>query len=110
MDSKDSLLEWFLNSKKEVSGYTDVYWNGNTTLQWAKICYDLMKNYDDYKIETIVASSCISKYELLNVIAKVWNKDIKINKIDKGADRRLTGDIKTPGIEQQLQELKDFTL
>ena len=105
-----SLLEWFLSQDNEVHGYTSAMWNGNTTLEWSKHCYDLMMDWKSFNTETTLEGESISKYELLNVIAKVWNKDIKINKIDKGADRRLTGDIKTPGIEQQLQELKDFTL
>ena len=53
LDSENSLLEWFLNSEDEVWGYSKTYWNGNTTLQWAKICYDLMINWDNNEKLTI---------------------------------------------------------
>ena len=39
LNTNVSLLDWFLNSKEEVSGYSECYWNGNTTLEWAKQAY-----------------------------------------------------------------------
>ena len=68
LDSKYSLLEWFLNSDSEVFGYSQAYWNGNTTLQWSKICYDLMVDWDNYEKLNIPSTECISKYELLEKI------------------------------------------
>ena len=32
-----SLLSWFLCQKEYVNGYINHYWNGATTIQWAKI-------------------------------------------------------------------------
>ena len=105
---KASLLEWFLSQEGEIDGYTQAFWTGNTTLEWSKHCYDIMLDWNKFNTETILQGESISKYNLLKTIAKVWNKDIKINKVAKGTDRRLSGDIKTPNIEQQLLELKDF--
>ena len=110
LDSENSLLEWFLDSKDEVCGYSETYWNGNTTLQWAKICYDLMINWDNNEKLTIPSTECISKYTLLEKIKDtykkdnmlIWkNSDIKINKC-------LEGNIKVPSIDKQLKELKEF--
>ncbi|MES3006071.1 MAG: sugar nucleotide-binding protein, partial [Patescibacteria group bacterium] len=48
VNSSLSLLDWFLNSEGEVKGYTNHYWNGITTLQWAKLAEELMHNWDAY--------------------------------------------------------------
>jgi dTDP-4-dehydrorhamnose reductase len=109
LNSDASLLDWFLDSESEVSGYSEAYWNGNTTLQWAQMCYSLMKNYNKYKVETIIASECISKYELLNVIKNVYQKDIIIVKNSNvKIDKCLVGDITTPPIQVQLSLMKKF--
>ena len=68
LNSKSSLMEWFLNSEGEVFGYKNAYWNGITTLEWAKQCLSLMENWNDYDIETIIEGTRISKYELLKLI------------------------------------------
>ena len=48
LNTQASLLEWFLDQKEEIFGYTKAMWNGNTTLQWAKQCLHLMKNWRAY--------------------------------------------------------------
>ena len=63
-----------MNSENEVGGWTENYWNGITTLQWTKICYDMLVSWDSYEIVNIPATECISKYQLLNLIKKVFNK------------------------------------
>jgi dTDP-4-dehydrorhamnose reductase len=103
-----SLLEWFLSQKGEVDGYSKAIWSGNTTLEWAKHCYDLTLNWDNYKVETVLQGETVSKYNLLKIISEVWGKKIKINKIPLGTDRSLLGDIKTSNIKSQLIELKSF--
>ncbi len=111
LNSQASLLEWFLNSKKEVSGYTEAYWNGNTTLQWAKICYKIMRDYYRYDTLNIPTSDCISKYELLNIIKKVFKKKIKVKEnSDVTIEKCLvnTYDMPNTDIETQLKELKEF--
>jgi len=110
LNTKASLLEWFLNVNEDsINGYSEYYWNGNTTLQWAKICYDMIKNYDNYKVENIVATECISKYDLLKIIGEVYNKKITINKhSDIQVNKCLVGDIEVPTFKKQLEQLKEF--
>ena len=111
LNSKDSLLEWFLNSNKKVSGYTNAYWNGNTTLQWAKICYQIMNDYYEYDTLNIPTSDCISKYELLNIIKKVFNKKIKIDKNYNVVVKKCltkTCDMPLIDIKTQLTQLRKF--
>lgn len=67
-----------------------------------------MLEWEKFKIETVLQGETISKYDLLKTISEVYQKNIKINPIEKGVDRRLLGDIKTSNIKTQLIELKQF--
>ena len=107
--SMSSIFEWFMNSENEVGGWTENYWNGITTLQWTKICYDMLVSWDSYEIVNIPATECISKYQLLNLIKRVFNKDIIVNKDSSmRANRCLSGTLKVKDINKQLLELKEF--
>ena len=108
LNGNSSLFEWFLSQKEEVYGYTEAIWNGNTTLEWAKQCWQLINNWEDYNTETILQGEKISKYNLLKTIKKIYNKDIDIIPKDKGKDKCLKGKIKTKNIKDQLIELKNF--
>jgi dTDP-4-dehydrorhamnose reductase len=110
INNSASLLEWFLNNNnKYVNGYTDAMWNGVTTLEWAKQCYKLIENWNDYKKETIIQSNCISKYELLITIKNIFEKQIEILPISGlGKNKCLNGEIFTKDISQQIIELKKF--
>ena len=103
-----SLLEWFLSQENEVFGYTKAMWNGNTTLEWAKQCFHLMTNWDSNHNEMIISSTPVSKFELLNAIKVVFNKDIAIIEQDKGSNKCLEGIIYTGTIQEQLEELKEY--
>lgn len=109
LNSKSSLLEWFLNSKGDVSGYTKAMWSGVTTLEWAKQCFNLINNWDKYKTENIIESTCLSKYDLLSLIKEVFDKDINISPNDSIIiDKCLIGTIKSLDIKTQLIELKNY--
>jgi dTDP-4-dehydrorhamnose reductase len=104
-----SLLEWFLRSENEVQGYSGAMWNGITTYEWAKQCEVLINNWKDYDTETIVYSECISKYDLLQCIKKVFDKDIIVTPNDKvNINKCLTGKIKAIDIFNQLSDLKNY--
>lgn len=107
--TKFSLLDWFLNSEGNVTGYTSAMWNGITTLEWAKQCEMLLHNWDMYKVQTIVSSECISKYDLLTKIKNTFNKDIEIVELENlGSNKCLQADSRTNNIEIQLNELKEY--
>lgn len=106
-----SLLDWFLNSEEEVSGYTDRFWNGITTLQWAKQCEKVLKNWNLFPILNQYGTADIaSKYTLLTIMRDVYKKDIIINQTlsPKSENKCLESDEVLPDIKTQLQELKDF--
>jgi dTDP-4-dehydrorhamnose reductase len=72
---KYGLLEWFLNSSNIVSGYSNVYFSGLTTNELANIIVKIIKKknfiYGIYNL----SSKRISKYNLLILINKIYNKN-----------------------------------
>jgi len=108
--SKVSLLEWLLkNENNRINGYSEFYWNGNTTLQWCKLCEKIMKNWNNYETLSIPSTECISKYHLLKIIKLIFNKKINIIKKDSPKlNKCLIGNIKSPLIKVQLEELKIY--
>lgn len=109
-----SLFSWFLshNDGTIVNGYINHFWNGNTTLQWAKKANEILNSYNEIRRETIISTNCISKYELLSIINKVFERNIKI--IPYEASENLMKCLQTndsvSNIEMQLKELKQFYL
>jgi dTDP-4-dehydrorhamnose reductase len=93
---KVSLLEWFLSQKKNavISGYTNHYWNGVTTLHFAKLFYALIsKNRRIPSDLHFVPADSLHKYQLLKIFSKWFNReDILIKKFkDKiGINRTLS--------------------
>lgn len=106
-----SLLDWFLNSiEDELNGYVNYYWNGITTLQWAKISERIINNWDEYPILNQVGSEVITKADLLRLIGKVYEKTTMVNdyEVEIPINKTLYSDIEVPSLEKQLIELKEF--
>lgn len=81
LNSKFGLLEWFL-SKKKCYGYYNCFFSGLTTFQiYNFISKYLLKYKNNYFYGLIHLSSYkISKYKLLKIISKIYNKKILIKK------------------------------
>ena len=81
---KGSLLEWFLSQKKnaKIDGYANHYWNGITTLHFAKLCYAIIKKKREVpNCLHFVPDDITSKYGLLEIFAKKFNReDVGITK------------------------------
>lgn len=110
LNSSYSLLNWLLSQSNgtTINGFINQYWNGNTTLTWAETCLDLILDWNVSETETILCSDCISKYELLTIMAKVFEKDVKIVPTKSVAkDKCLVGTY-MGCIENQLYHLKSF--
>lgn len=107
-----SLLGWFLNQAGEVNGYTNHLWNGITTLEWAKVCWELIRGNNG--VEGMVTQPGtwppISKYELLRLIEKVWGLKEKVHAVQspETISRTLIPTSQRPALEQQLQELRTW--
>jgi len=72
------LLDWFLKQKDEVSGYSKAYWSGVTTLEVAKQMENLLKQ-DIKGLYHLCPEDKISKFNLLQLINRIWDINIKIN-------------------------------
>ena len=106
-----SLLDWFLSQEKETNGYTNHYWNGITTLEWSKISYKIVSDWNSYPVlNTFGTEEINSKYQLLKVIKEVYGKEIIINeyKTPNTVNKCMESDIVIPNIKTQLVELKSF--
>ena len=76
---KLSLLEWFLSQKTPIKGYTNAIYTGFTTFELVNIIEKfIIKNKNNGLFH--LASKPISKYDLLNLIARHYQHDLKILK------------------------------
>ncbi len=66
------LLHWFLTSKGDIKGFSQVFWTGVTTLELAKKLPQIMAS-GATGIVHFVPPSKISKYDLLRLADKTWN-------------------------------------
>jgi len=92
--------------KNLLYGYTNHYWNGITTIEWAKISLEVINRKIENKI-IIPSTKCITKFELSNLIIekfKIKHQIIPQKKLD-GADRCLDGNLLVNDIEYLLDEL-----
>jgi dTDP-4-dehydrorhamnose reductase len=105
-----SLMEWFINTElNQVNGFSEYYWNGNTTLTWSKYCIELIKNWDMFETEIILESDCISKMEILQNLNEIFSLNKTIIPVNKpSVNKCLYNGIKTPNIKNQIYELKKF--
>lgn len=111
---KVGLLEWFLSSSGRVSGYTNAWWNGVTSLEFGKVVMALV----DRKVSGVyhVGSATMSKYQLLLTISSVFKRDVEIEPVELAVSMRRNLDVsKMLGlgiqilpIRDQLEELKKF--
>ena len=105
------LLNWFLKQNNSVEGYKKSVWSGVTTLFLAqKIEQAVIENV--YGLYHITNSEPITKYELLKLFAKVFNRNIKIFPVDGvAADKTLISTKKfgtAPSYEKMLVELREW--
>lgn len=111
LNSHLALLDWFLSSQGTVKGFSNHYWNGITTLQWAKLAENLITNWDNFPIINQYGTSTnLSKFEVLNLAKKVYEKNIIIESFETPniVNKCLQSDIEIPSLEVQLTELKAF--
>ncbi len=78
LQSKVSLLEWFLSQKGAVNGYVNAIYSGLTTIELIKIIVNhIIPNQNKHGLYNI-SSEPISKHDLLVKIAREFNFNIII--------------------------------
>jgi dTDP-4-dehydrorhamnose reductase len=106
-----SLLDWFLSQVGPINGYTNHYWNGITTLEWAKQSYNLIKNWEEYPtLNQIGCTKQYSKFDILSLANEVYGKGLTITPIQTPltVNKCLETDISVPELADQMVELRNF--
>lgn len=109
------LLNWFMQQKTTVNGFTGAIWTGQTTLQMAKTIEEAAKRRT-HGLFNAVPNEKINKYELLNLFNKYIRKNkIKIVPVDRFvADKSLIRtrfdefDYIIPGYDKMIKELGEW--
>lgn len=78
LQSKNALLEWFLSQHDQVEGYAKSVFSGVPAVELARIMRDFVLPKPNLRGLYHVAAKPISKLNLLELVAKVYGKDIKI--------------------------------
>lgn len=111
------LLHWFLTQPEsaELSGFSEVFWSGITTLELAKVIEDVLEN--NVTGLKVISREKIDKYSLLLLFNKIFREDrLSINSSsDYKSDKSLIS-IRTdyvyhvPEYEKMLLDLKNVML
>ena len=116
LQTKYSLLSWFLDQKKPIKGYKNAIFSGLTALEIAKFLEKFIIPNKKLNGMYHLSGNTIDKYELLNLVKSVYKKDIKII-IDKKVkiNRSLNSNLlqkqtgyKPPNWTKLIQEMFEF--
>ncbi|ELZ5939668.1 SDR family oxidoreductase [Providencia rettgeri] len=100
LTSSVSLVDWFLSQENEANGFSKAIFSGLPTCYIAKILAELIFINPALQGMYHLSAEPIDKYTLISLVAKYYNKKIKINKdtdfvIDRSLDstrfKKLTG-------------------
>jgi len=117
INHKNSLIEWVIKQKDgTIDGYENVFWNGVTCLQLAKIIEIIInKNVYWQGVRHIFSPNAVSKYELCQYINEIYELNITITK--KQVDyKKMTlssiynMELNIPDIKEQIKEQYVFNI
>jgi len=110
-----SLLDWFKQQEgKIINGFANHFWNGITTKQFGKICYEIITNPEKYPQTGLyhIFSTTVSKYEMLLKFKEKYNINCDIKKDEEKRLNRSLGTIydfnkklNIPSFDEMLAEL-----
>ncbi len=78
LSGKRSLLNWFLAQEKSVRGFARAIFSGLTTVELARVVHNVILRWPDLYGIYHVGAQAINKFELLNLISKIYQKEIEI--------------------------------
>lgn len=79
INSSHGLLDWFLKQSNGCKGYKKAVFSGLPTVSLAQVIKDFVLPKKDLSGLYHVAALPINKYDLLNLIANIYNKNIDIS-------------------------------
>lgn len=109
------LFQWFMKQNENVNGYKKVIWTGVTTIELAKCMKKAIDN-DIVGLNHVVNNLEISKYDLLQLFNKVFNKNININEENNTISKKTlvrtdkSYDFDVPSYEQMIIEMKEWVV
>lgn len=107
------LLDWFFKQNGDIKGYSHAYWSGVTTLELAKATYAFL-NQNITGLYNLCPVNKISKFDLLGLFAKIWDKQVSITSyadyhVDKSlVCTRTDFNYVVPDYAAMLAEIKDW--
>ena len=124
------LLDWFLGQPKSanINGFTNHYWNGVTTLHFARVALGMVCAERPWPIlQHLVPTATTTKAAMLEAFVRSYSRgDVKINHVAASnvIDRTLAtndentnadlwsaaGYRKPPTVERMIEELSKYTL
>ncbi len=109
------LFKWFMDQEGEVGGYDKVLWTGITTIWFAR-CMEMAIENNLTGLHHCVNNDVISKYDLLVLFKKYFNKDIVINhNPDVKSKKTLirtnkSFDFGIPSYEDMIKDMREWVL
>ena len=109
------LFKWFMEQEGEVGGYDRVLWTGITTIWFAR-CMEMAIANNLTGLHHCVNNDVISKYDLLVLFKKYFNKDIVINhNPDVKSKKTLirtnkSFDFGIPSYEDMIKDMREWVL
>ena len=109
----NGLLEWFLSQSDECQGYTNAIYSGLPTIELVEVIENILVKYPKLSGLFHVSSEPISKYDLLSLVANVFQKkinivpnaDLKINRsLDSSLFSGATGFV-APSWEEMIKKM-----
>ncbi len=108
------LVSWVLAQEaKTISGFTNHFWNGVTSLEFAKVVHKIMdRNLYQPGLFHVFSPETVSKASLVGMIAKAFSRNVSVNpvkapvSIDRHlkSEKELCAKLKIPSLETQIQE------
>ena len=93
LSSAHGLIGWFLAQNSRVKGYTNAIFSGLPTVELSRVVRDVVLPNPDLSGLYHVASTPISKFDLLKLVSTAYGKSIEILPDDKVVvDRSLNAD------------------
>lgn len=78
LQSKHGLLEWFLSQEQQCKGYTHAVFSGLPTVVFAEVIRDIVIPNKALSGLYHVSAAPIAKYDLLKMIARIYEIEIEI--------------------------------
>lgn len=116
LENHHSLVDWFLSQKEKVKGYKKVIYSGLPTIEIGRIIAEYIIPRKNLSGIYHISSEPISKYELLKLISRVYQKKIAIlpnydivldRSLNSKKFRKATG-YRPPSWEKLIEEMYQY--